>query len=148
MLSELSIVPQILARCANPDFPSHAVVGLSVLVHWPLNLSQSEGCLFVRHLGGELGVVLLESVADALLGGHPLQDAAVNAAALAGGDGFGGEVVDAGHEAVLDEAAEGLVGNGCQFLFFLSFPLLFAPLSSCFLKGQGSLGGKGEDIRP
>lgn len=64
--------------------------------------------LFVLHLGSDLGVVLLEAVADALLGGHPLLDAAVDAAGLAGGDGFGGEVVDAGNEAVLNETAESL----------------------------------------
>lgn len=52
--------------------------------------------------------MLLEAVADALLGGHPLEDAAVDASVFAGGEGLGGEVVDAGHEAVLDEAAEGL----------------------------------------
>lgn len=52
--------------------------------------------------------MLLEAVADALLGGHPLLDAAVDAAALARGDGFGGEVVDTGHEAVLNKTAESL----------------------------------------
>jgi hypothetical protein len=52
--------------------------------------------------------VLLESLADTLLSGHPLGNAAVDAAALAGGDGLGGEVVDAGHEAVLNETAKGL----------------------------------------
>lgn len=52
--------------------------------------------------------MLLEAVTDALLGGHPLLDAAVDAAALAGGDGFGGEVVDAGHEAVLNKTTESL----------------------------------------
>lgn len=52
--------------------------------------------------------MLLEAVAHALLGGHPLEDAAVQAARLLGGEGLGGEVVDAGGEAVLDETAEGL----------------------------------------
>lgn len=74
--------------------------------------------LFVLHLGSDLGVVLLEAIAHALLGGHPLLDAAVDAAGLAGGDGLGGEVVDAGHEAVLDETAESLDDsvsiNGCR----------------------------------
>lgn len=63
--------------------------------------------LFV-HLGCELGVVLLEAVADALLRGHPLLDAAVDAAAFPVGNGLGGEVIDAGHEAVLDKTAESL----------------------------------------
>lgn len=55
--------------------------------------------------------MLLESVADALLGGHPLRDASVDAAALLGGDGLGCEVVDAGVEAVLDETSESLVSR-------------------------------------
>lgn len=50
--------------------------------------------------------VLLEPIADTLLGGHPLEDAAVDAAVFFGGHGLGGEVVDAGGEAVLDEATE------------------------------------------
>lgn len=58
--------------------------------------------------------MLLEAFADALLGGHPLGHAAVDAATLAGRDGLGGEVVDAGHEAVLNESAEGL--NGASVL--------------------------------
>lgn len=68
----------------------------------------SPDCLFVLHLSRELGVVLLEAVADSLLGGHPLLDTSVDAAGLTRGDGLGGEVVDAGDEAVLDEAAESL----------------------------------------
>ena len=64
--------------------------------------------LFVLHLLGDLGVVLLEAVADALLRGHPLEDAAVDAAVFARREGFGGEVVDAAGEAVLDETAKGL----------------------------------------
>jgi hypothetical protein len=67
------------------------------------------GRLFVLHLLRELLVVLLEAVANALLRGHPLKHAAVDAAALARRDGLGGEVVDARGEAVLDEAAESLV---------------------------------------
>lgn len=63
---------------------------------------------FVLKLLGELGIVLLEAVADTLLGGHPLEDAAVDAARLARGEGLGCEVVDAAHEAVLDEPAKGL----------------------------------------
>ncbi len=66
------------------------------------------GLALVLHLLRELGVVLLEAVADALLGGHPLEDAAVDAAVFAGREGLGGEVVDARGEAVIDEAAESL----------------------------------------
>ena len=63
--------------------------------------------LFV-HLLGHLGILLLEAVAEALLGSHPLLDAAAEAARLAGGDGLGGEVVDAGVEAGFDKTAEGV----------------------------------------
>jgi hypothetical protein len=64
--------------------------------------------LFSGHLLGDLLVVLLEAVTDALLGRHPLQNAAVDAAVLLGGESLGGEVVDAGSEAVVDETAESL----------------------------------------
>ena len=67
-----------------------------------------DGNALVLHLLRQLGVVLLEAVADALLGGHPLEDAAVDAAVFAGREGLGGEVVDARGEAVVDEAAESL----------------------------------------
>lgn len=60
--------------------------------------------------------MLLEAVANALLGGHPLLDAAVDAAALPGRDGLGGEVVDAGHEAVLNETTESLGWRTCQLI--------------------------------
>lgn len=56
--------------------------------------------------------MLLEAIADALLGGHPLEDATVDAAVLARGEGFRGEVVDAGVEAVLNETAKGLLEAG------------------------------------
>ena len=52
--------------------------------------------------------MLLEAVADALLRSHPLLDAAVDAAAFPVGNSLGGEVIDAGHEAVLDKTAESL----------------------------------------
>ena len=61
--------------------------------------------------------MLLEAVADALLGGHPLEYASVDAAVLLCRDGLGGEVVDARIEAVLDEAAKSL--EICQ----LSIPI-------------------------
>jgi hypothetical protein len=50
----------------------------------------------------------LEAVAEALLCGHPLLDAAVEAAGFAGGDSLGGEVIHAGVEARLDETTESL----------------------------------------
>lgn len=40
------------------------------------------------HLLRNLGVVLLEALADALLGGHPLEDAAVEASGFLGGEGL------------------------------------------------------------
>lgn len=40
------------------------------------------------HLLRNLGIVLLEALADALLGGHPLEDAAVEAAGFLGGEGL------------------------------------------------------------
>lgn len=58
-------------------------------------------CRLFLLLRRHLGVVLLEAVADALLRGHPLEHAAVDAAALARRDGLGGEVVDTCGEAVL-----------------------------------------------
>lgn len=60
------------------------------------------------HLLRNLGIVLLEALADTLLRGHPLEHAAVEASGFLGREGFGGEVVDAGGEAVLDKAAESL----------------------------------------
>lgn len=60
------------------------------------------------HLSSDLGVVLLEALAQALGHGHGLLDAAADAAGLAGRQRLGGEVVDAGHEAVVDEVAEEL----------------------------------------
>lgn len=72
--------------------------------------------------------MLLEAVANALLGGHPLLDAAVDAAALPGRDGLGGEVVDAGHEAVLNETTESAHK-------LLDLALLHALLKSALLGG-------------
>lgn len=40
------------------------------------------------HLLRDLGIVLLEALADALLRGHPLEDAAVEAARFLGGEGL------------------------------------------------------------
>lgn len=82
----------------------HTIPVVSIAPH----SSTRPKALFPLHLLSELGVVLLEAVADSLLGGHPLLDATVDAAALARGDGLGGEVVDAGVEAMLHEAAESL----------------------------------------
>lgn len=52
--------------------------------------------------------MLLEPVGDALLRSHPLEDATIDAAALARGESLGREVVNAGDEAVLDKAVESL----------------------------------------
>lgn len=68
----------------------------------------AERLLVLLHLGSHLGIVLLEALAQALLGEHLLLDAAGDAAGLAGGKGLGGEVVDAGGEAVVDEVTEQL----------------------------------------
>lgn len=65
--------------------------------------------LVLLHLGSHLGVVLLEALAEALLGEHLLLDAAGDAAGLAGRQGLRGEIVDAGYEAVVDEVAEELL---------------------------------------
>lgn len=43
----------------------------------------SEGPLFVLHLLSDLSVVLLEPIADALLGSHPLQNTSIEAAVFA-----------------------------------------------------------------
>ena len=68
------------------------------------------------HLLRNQRIVLLEPIADALLRGHPLEDATVDAAGLAPGQRLGCEVVDAGGEAVLDEATERLTGAiRCQY---------------------------------
>ena len=91
-----------------PNFQSHIKLG-------------SCGGLFQSLLLPHLLAVLLETIAHALLRGHPLEHTAVDAAVFAGGDCLGGEVVDAGGEAVFNEAAEGLfafVSAGCVFSFF------------------------------
>lgn len=64
--------------------------------------------LLPAHLGGHLGVVLLEALGEAGLCGHCLCHAAGDAAVLARRDSLGCEVVDAGHEAVVDQASEEL----------------------------------------
>lgn len=53
--------------------------------------------------------MLLEALGQALARGHVLLHAARDAAVLALGDGFRGEVVDAGAEAAVDEVAEELL---------------------------------------
>lgn len=68
--------------------------------------------LLLAHLGGHLGVVLLEALGEARVHGHGLLHAAGDAAALARGHGPGCEVVDAGHEAVVDQVAEELREGG------------------------------------
>jgi len=67
-------------------------------------------------LGGHGLVLLGEPLAQTGLGGHGLHDAAREAAILAARQGLGGEVVDAGVEAVIDEVSEELSGTmPCQF---------------------------------
>lgn len=58
------------------------------------------------HLGAHGGVELGETLTEAGLGRHGLCDAAGDAAALAAREGLGGEVVDAGVEAVVHEVAK------------------------------------------
>ena len=58
------------------------------------------------------GLLLLEPLADPLAAGHELLDAAVHAARLARHERFGGEVIDAGIEAVGDEVREHLWREG------------------------------------
>ena len=87
--------------------------------------------------------MLLETVANALLRGHPLEHAAVDAAALARRDGLGGEVIDARGEAVLDEAAESLVYKSASFkIRFACFVLSprFSLLCVCSDAGGGLVG--------
>lgn len=55
--------------------------------------------------------MLLEPLAQALAAGHVLLDTARHAAVLALRDGLGGEVVDAGAEAGVDEVTEELCGG-------------------------------------
>src|SRR3569833_661672 len=71
--------------------------------------TSSSGILsLATHLGAHLGVVLLEALAQAGGHGHGLLHAAGDAACLAVGEGFGGEVIDARHEAVVDQVSEQL----------------------------------------
>ena len=60
------------------------------------------------HLGARGGVELGEALAQAGLRRHGLGHAPADAARLAAREGLGGEVVDAGVEAAVDEGAEGL----------------------------------------
>lgn len=89
---------------------------------------EDETNFLVLHLLRQLGVVLLEAVADALLGGHPLEHTAVDATVFAGREGLGGEVVDARGEAVVDEAAESLnVMEVSSVFFFFVLPVCWCP---------------------
>lgn len=56
--------------------------------------------------------MLLEALGQTLATGHVLLHTARDAAVLALGHGLGGEVADAGGEAVVDEVAEELCGSG------------------------------------
>lgn len=99
----------ISTSCLRCQLPHPALQRTHLKLYRAVLFLPSATGRLVLHLLGQLGVVLLEAVADALLGGHPLEDAAVDAAVFARGEGLGGEVVDAGGEAVVDEAAESLV---------------------------------------
>ena len=68
--------------------------------------------LLPAHLARHLGVVLLEALSEAGVHSHSLLHAASNAAALSGRDGLGCEIVDAGHEAVVDQVTEELWQRG------------------------------------
>jgi len=81
------------------------------------------------HLLRQLCIMLLEALANALLRGHPLEDTAVQAAGFLGGERLGGEVVDAGGEAVLGKASE----SGDEFL---DLTLLHALLEGALLGGR------------
>lgn len=67
------------------------------------------GGLLAAHLVLHIGIVLLEALGQALARGHVLLHAARDAAVLALGYRFGGEVVDAGGKAAVDEVAEELL---------------------------------------
>jgi hypothetical protein len=117
---------------------------------WTFGFAVPRGpSLFALHRLAELCIVLLEAIAHALLGSHPLEDAAVEAAVFARGEGLGGEVVDARDEAVFDEAAECLLDdavlsvlNLCRFSFSVS--LLSAQHVRHGLRGFGN----GGHVRP
>ncbi len=55
-----------------------------------------------------LCLLLGEPLADALASSHELGDTAADTSGLAGDEGLGGEVVDAGVEAAVDQAGEHL----------------------------------------
>lgn len=74
-------------------------------------MGQSDFSLLAAHLGGHLGVVFLEALSKPRVHSHGLLNAAGDAAALTCGDGPGCEVVDAGHEAVVDKVAKELCGG-------------------------------------
>jgi hypothetical protein len=61
-----------------------------------------------RRLVHHLRLLFLEPLPDALTAGHELADASRDAAGLAGDQRFGGEVIDAGLEAMVDEVREHL----------------------------------------
>lgn len=72
------------------------------------SLPPSGKLLTPLHLSSHSSVELAEALAETRLGGHGLEHAAADAAGLATGKGLGGEVVDAGSEAVVYEVAEDL----------------------------------------
>jgi len=73
------------------------------------------------HLGRHGGVELGEALAQARLRRHGLCHAPADAARLAARERLGGEVVDAGGEAVVDEVAENLLCPLVVSFGFFSF---------------------------
>lgn len=94
-------------------------------IHIPKTLSSFK-FLTPLHLSSHGSVELAKALAQARLGRHGLEHAAADAAGLAAGKGLGGEVVDAGGEAVVYEVAEDLfvVTKGVS-LVFLRYGLWF-----------------------
>src|SRR4051812_1972793 len=68
---------------------------------YPSKAHQSKN-LPLLHLGRHRRIQLGEALAQTGLGGHGLGDTATDAAGLAARESLGGEVVDAGAEAVVD----------------------------------------------
>jgi hypothetical protein len=93
----------------NHAFISRLVSRRLSIIYNPLSYTLVPRRLLTRgRLAHHLGLLLLEALADALAAGHELGDAPRHAAGLARHEGFGGEVIDARLEAVVDEVGEHL----------------------------------------
>lgn len=77
----------------------------------PCYIGESSLSLWLLH---HLCLLLGESLADSLATSHELGDAAGDTSGLSGDEGLGGEVVDAGVEAAVDQAGEHL--QPCQYV--------------------------------